>query len=141
MSIFRTRHYPERYILVGKILAHLLGVEIGSILGLNHVIDKDVNSCTYCCYITCTTLIEWEWGLPWLKSGATHYHAQLGLPDKGHAVIGLVVCNIWDVSSFKPAKQSSPTLLSTVPWGMNEELRKNFIEWVSLKNSRLLIIP
>ena len=26
------------------------------------------------------------------KTGATHYHAQLGLPDKGRAIKGLVVC-------------------------------------------------
>ena len=31
--------------------------------------------------------------MPWLqKTGTTHYHAQLGLPDKGRAIKGLVVC-------------------------------------------------
>ncbi len=30
-------------------------------------------------------------------SGATQYHAQLGLPDKGNAIKGLVVCNSWDL--------------------------------------------
>ncbi len=30
-------------------------------------------------------------------TGATHYHAQLGLPDKGRAIKELVVCNIWDL--------------------------------------------
>ena len=42
--------------------------------------------------------------MPWpQKTGATHYHAQLGLPDKGHAIKGLVVCwsmarinDLWD---------------------------------------------
>ncbi len=35
--------------------------------------------------------------MPWPKTGATHYHAQLGLPDKGRAIIVLVVCNSWDL--------------------------------------------
>ena len=33
----------------------------------------------------------------WPKTGATHYHAQLGLPDKGRAIKGLVVCYSWDL--------------------------------------------
>ncbi len=39
------------------------------------------------------------------KKGSTHYHAQLGPPDKG-----LVFFNRWNVFLG---------LLSTVPWGMN----------------------
>ncbi len=42
------------------------------------------------------------------KKGATHYHAQLGLPDKCLAIRGLVVCwsmarinDLWDVSLEK----------------------------------------
>ena len=50
--------------------------------------------------------------MPWPKTGATQYHAQLELPDKGRAIKGLVVCNIWDLG---PAKWSGPRLLSTVP--------------------------
>ena len=30
------------------------------------------------------------------KTGATQYHAQLGLPDKGRAIKRLVACNNWD---------------------------------------------
>ena len=30
----------------------------------------------------------------WPQTGATQYHAQLGLPDKGRAIKGLVV---WDL--------------------------------------------
>ena len=33
--------------------------------------------------------------------GATHYHAQLGLPDKGRAIKGLVVCNSWDLEPLE----------------------------------------
>ena len=29
--------------------------------------------------------------MPWPKTGATYYHAQLGLPDKGHAIKEMVV--------------------------------------------------
>ena len=36
-------------------------------------------------------------GLPWSPKGATQYHAQLGLPDKGCAIKVLVVCNSWDL--------------------------------------------
>ena len=49
--------------------------------------------------------------MPWPKSGATQYHAQLGLPDKGRAIKGLVVCN----RALGPAKRSGPRFLSTVP--------------------------
>ncbi len=33
----------------------------------------------------------------WPETGATQYHAQLGLPDKGRATKGLVVCNNWNI--------------------------------------------
>ena len=36
--------------------------------------------------------------MPWPQTGATQYHAQLGLPDKGRAIKGLVVCNSWDLT-------------------------------------------
>ncbi len=34
------------------------------------------------------------------KTGAAHYHAQLGLPDKGRAIKELVVGNSWDLEPF-----------------------------------------
>ncbi len=30
--------------------------------------------------------------MPWPRTGETHYHAQLGLPDKGRAIKAFVVC-------------------------------------------------
>ena len=30
--------------------------------------------------------------MPWPQTGATHYHAQLELSDKGSAIKGLFVC-------------------------------------------------
>ena len=50
--------------------------------------------------------------MPWPQTGATQYHAQLGLPDKGRTIKGLVVCNDWNLNG--PAKRSGPRLLSTV---------------------------
>ena len=34
--------------------------------------------------------------MPWPKISATHYYAQLGLPDKGRAMKGLVVKRAYD---------------------------------------------
>ena len=39
----------------------------------------------------CATLIIRVDGMPWQQTGATHYHAQLGHPNKGRANKGLVV--------------------------------------------------
>ena len=38
--------------------------------------------------------------MSWPKTGATHYHAQLGFPDKGQTIEGL------EYSAFRPAKRS-----------------------------------
>ncbi len=38
--------------------------------------------------------------MPWPKKGATQYHAQLGLPDKGRAIKELVVCNSLDLEPW-----------------------------------------
>ena len=38
--------------------------------------------------------------MPWPQTGATHYHAHLGLPNKSRTIKGLVVCNNWDLQSF-----------------------------------------
>ncbi len=35
--------------------------------------------------------------MPWPQTGATKYHAQLGLPDTGRAIKVLVVCYNWDL--------------------------------------------
>ncbi len=39
-------------------------------------------------------------GMPWPKTGATQYHAQLGLPEKGRAIKWLAVCNSWDLEPW-----------------------------------------
>ena len=35
--------------------------------------------------------------MTWPQTGATQYHAQLGLQEKGRAIDGLVVCNNCDL--------------------------------------------
>ena len=53
-------------------------------------------------------------GENWLKTGATHYPAQLGLADKGRATEELVIYNYLNVSCFGLAKSSSPMFLLNV---------------------------
>ncbi len=55
--------------------------------------------------------------MPWPKTGATQYHAQLGLPDNGRAIKGLIICHSWDIiiEPWDLAKRSGPRLFSTVP--------------------------
>ena len=36
-------------------------------------------------------------GLPWPQTGIKQFPTQLGLPDKGRAIKGLVVCKSWDL--------------------------------------------
>ncbi len=61
------------------------------ILSPNRIITKEVNSCTYCCYVRCATIIVRVGGVPWSKIVATHYNKQLGLPTKGRVIKWLVV--------------------------------------------------
>ena len=53
----------------------------GSNLDLNRVITKYIKNSSYCCYVRCPTLIVGVGGMPCSKTGATHYHSQLGLAD------------------------------------------------------------
>ena len=46
--------------------------------------SNDTNSLY--CYVIWATLLNRVEGMPWHKSGTTHYHAQIGFPDKGHAL-------------------------------------------------------
>ncbi len=65
--------------------------KFGFMLSQNLVVAKDVKSCTYCYYVICTTLTIRVGGIPWPQTGATHYHAQLVLPDKVRAIKRLFV--------------------------------------------------
>ena len=38
---------------------------------------KDVKNGSYCYHVKCATFIVRVGGMPWHKTGATHYHAQL----------------------------------------------------------------
>ena len=46
--------------------------------------------------------------MPWSKTGATQYHAQLGLPDKGRAIKELVVWNSWDLEPLDLLNDLAP---------------------------------
>ncbi len=39
---------------------------------------------------------QWVENMSWPKTGATHYHAQLGLPDKGGEInrISFLLCSV-----------------------------------------------
>ncbi len=39
--------------------------------------------------------------MTWTKKGATHFYAQLGIPSKGCAIIGLVVYNSWNLEPLE----------------------------------------
>ena len=54
--------------------------------------------------------------MSWLQTGATQYHAQLEFPDKGRAI---KLSEWFGLRAIGPAKQSSPTFLSTIPWVIN----------------------
>ncbi len=43
--------------------------------------------------------------MPWHKSGATHYHAQLGPPDKGRSIKGLIVS--WSIARINDLWEGS----------------------------------
>ena len=58
-------------------VAYPLGV--GEVIGMNHVITKDVEKGSYCCYVRCTTQIVRVGGMPWSKKCTAHQQAQLGL--------------------------------------------------------------
>ena len=66
--------------------------------------------------------------MPWHQTGATQYHAQLGLPDKGRAIKGLVVCNNWDLEPLD--------LLNGLALGCHQLSPEILIILVSLKDMR-----
>ncbi len=119
---YQIRHYEKYSMPVST--SRFRGIKrsgnlMGSILGPTPVIAIDVKSCAYCCYDRSWILIVWVEGMSWPQWGATQYNEQLGLPDKGRTIKGLVVCNDWDLEPLDLIKRSSPRLLSTVPWGIN----------------------
>ena len=56
----------EKTACVAQHVAYLLSVGkvMGLMFGPNCVIAKDVKSCTYCCWVRCTTCIIWVGGMP-----------------------------------------------------------------------------
>ena len=86
------------------------------------VMAKDVKSWTYRCYVRCATLIVCISGMPRSKTGATQYHAQLGLPDKGRPIKGFVVCNSWDL---EPLDLLNGLALDCYPLSTHRDMNEN----------------
>ncbi len=74
--------------------AILININVLTIASLHKVWAKDVKSCTNFCYVRCATLILSVGDIPWPQLGATHYHAQLGLQDKGRVIKKWAVCYV-----------------------------------------------
>ena len=55
-------------------------------------VTKDIRNICYCSYVKCATLIDRVERMSWPQTGATYYHVQLGISDKGRAIKELVVC-------------------------------------------------
>ncbi len=77
-----------KYLVSHVMIYHpfVFGEVKGSNLESNLVITIDVKTCTYCCYVLCATQIIKLGGMPWSQKGATNYHGQFGLSDKGRAI-------------------------------------------------------
>ncbi len=80
---------------------------------------SESNVSSYLLNAICAIIIVGVGRMSWFKTGATHYHAKLGLPGVGLAIKGLNVCISWDVITMTLIKRYGFTLLSTVPRGMN----------------------
>ncbi len=74
-------------------LEHRLGV-MGSNLGSNHVIAKDVLIVTFCCYDVRYTTFLLNAVDQNRRNSTLCVHSELGLTDKGDVIKGLIVCKI-----------------------------------------------
>ena len=57
------------------------------------------------------------------QTGVTHYHAQLGLPDKGRAFKGLVVGNSWNLEPLVLINSPRLAQLGTIQLGLSDKGR------------------
>ncbi len=123
--------------------AHPLGVVevMSSILGQICVIVRDIEILPAAALSNDIDSMSMG-GMYWPKPAATHYFSKLGLPDKGHAIKELVVCNSFVSRDFGPAKSSSPMLLKNIPWGY-ESYPCPWRDWKNeiCKNVEILNIP
>ena len=68
--------------------------------------------------------------MSWTKTGATHYHAQLGLLDIDRGIKGLVVCDCRDASALGP----NTKVLSYVLCDKKRTMQiSTFIVWLMFK--------
>ncbi len=80
----------------------MLGTDYPFPLGEVKIVDtwpgKTIQQCPISNAVKVIIILNYEQGgMPWPNTGATQYHAQLGLPDKDRAIKGLVLCNNWEV--------------------------------------------
>ena len=61
------------------------------IMAQHRVITTEVNNCSFCCYVRCATKIVMVGRMPQSKTGATYNNSQLGLPEKGCSMKGLIL--------------------------------------------------
>ncbi len=73
--------------------------------------------------------ISWGGGMPWFKTGTTHYLAQSGLPDMGSAIKGIVVCNCCNQEPLdlliiinRPLRYKKKRYFSKEVWSMRLDL-------------------
>ncbi len=108
-------------------VAHPIGVGqvMGSIISANYVIAKDFKNCSYCFYVrsgTCQVSVidNMSGGMPLPKKSTFQHHAQLGIPDNGRAIRGLVECylvwlgsiGLWTKAVHCKVHESGPLLWS-----------------------------
>ena len=67
--------------------------------------------------------------MPWPQTGASQYHAQLGLPDKGRAIKELVVCNDWDLEPLD--------LLNSLALGCNQPSPVGYESYMEKANNTI----
>ncbi len=72
-----------------------VGKVMGSMLGPNRAIAKDVKSWTNCCYIRCVTLIVCEVIIGLCPNRHNSVPCTVRTPDIARAIKGLFVCNDW----------------------------------------------
>ncbi len=58
-------------------------------------------------------------GMPRPKTGTTHYHTQLGHPDKGRTIKKVGCLQYLGARAFGPTKLLMPRFLPIVPCGVN----------------------
>ena len=99
---------------------------IGSKLGWNLVLTKDVKSCTYCCFVRYMSFDCKNRRNAMTKNS---YNELLEISDKRRAIKGLIVCNSLDVNALVPTIKVWPYVVINSPqW----DLGLKVYPWLSI---------